>query len=204
MKHLTSKVLITLFISGFATAANAEIAAKSYVDSKVSTKADASALTNMETTTNKTDDVASNVADSTKYASTKGVATYIVSQISGLNLGDMAEKDNVATADILDGNVTKVKLASDVQTSLGKADTALQSGDISDMETQTHATATYQAKIGGGTAGTVITNTGTAGNVGSLTLGELAAASPGSCTDTTKKCVLTFDGTSYVWEVIER
>ena len=38
--------------------------------------------------------------------------------------------DSVTTAKIVDGNVTLAKLASGVQTSLGKADTALQPGDF--------------------------------------------------------------------------
>lgn len=43
------------------------------------------------------------------------------------NLGALAYKDTVATTDIDDGAVTKAKLATALQTSLGKADTAVQS-----------------------------------------------------------------------------
>ena len=42
--------------------------------------------------------------------------------------------------------IPKSDLASAVQTSLGKADTAVQPSAISDMETKTHAAATYQPK----------------------------------------------------------
>ena len=36
------------------------------------------------------------------------------------------------------------------------------------------------------------------------TLGALAKAAPGACSDATNKCVLTFDGTTYAWEVVAR
>lgn len=35
-------------------------------------------------------------------------------------------------------------------------------------------------------------------------LGALAKAAPGACSDATNKCVLTFDGTTYAWEVVAR
>lgn len=70
--------------------------------------------------------------------------------------GALAAKDTVAaddiaanavtTAKILDGNVTKAKLATEVQASLGKADTALQADAIADMLTKTEATSTYATK----------------------------------------------------------
>lgn len=41
----------------------------------------------------------------------------------------------IVTAKIADGNVTKTKLATDVQTSLGKADTALQEKDVTSLRT---------------------------------------------------------------------
>lgn len=44
------------------------------------------------------------------------------------------------------GGIPKSDLAAGVQSSLGKADTALQSDAISDMETRTHASQTYQPK----------------------------------------------------------
>lgn len=60
------------------------------------------------------------------------------------DLGDLALKDNVSAADInsdavttvkiLDANVTKAKLETSVQTSLGKADTALQTADLDAVE----------------------------------------------------------------------
>lgn len=35
-------------------------------------------------------------------------------------------------------------------------------------------------------------------------LGDLAKAAPGACSDSANKCVLTFDGVSYEWEVVAR
>lgn len=42
--------------------------------------------------------------------------------------------DAVITAKIADGNVTKAKLSTEVQTSLGKADTAIQEADLTDLK----------------------------------------------------------------------
>ena len=42
--------------------------------------------------------------------------------------------DAVVTAKIADGNVTKAKLSTEVQTSLGKADTAIQEADLTDLK----------------------------------------------------------------------
>lgn len=53
-------------------------------------------------------------------------ATIVAGSITATELGSNA----VTTAKIADANVTKVKLSSDVQSSLGKADTALQKADI--------------------------------------------------------------------------
>ena len=49
------------------------------------------------------------------------------------DLGALADEDMVTTAFITDANVTKAKLAADVQTSLGKADTAVQSADLTTL-----------------------------------------------------------------------
>ncbi len=40
--------------------------------------------------------------------------------------------------------------------------------------------------------------------VNSTDLGALATAAPGECADAESKCVLTFNGTAYGWEVIAR
>ena len=72
---------------------------------------------------------------------------------SGSIAGDMVvvavSDDHKVTAAITDGTITKAKLASAVQTSLGKADTALQPGDApgyADILTKTDAATTYVAK----------------------------------------------------------
>jgi hypothetical protein len=80
------------------------------------------------------------------YDGTQTLSTVLGLKADTANLGDLAAKDTVATADIVDANVTKAKLASDVQTSLGLADSAVQPAAISDMETKTDASATYATK----------------------------------------------------------
>lgn len=42
--------------------------------------------------------------------------------------------DAVVTAKIADGNVTKAKLSTEVQTSLSKADSAIQEADLTDLK----------------------------------------------------------------------
>lgn len=62
------------------------------------------------------------------------VADLIEYVTSGSQIGDMVvidvSADHKVTATITDGTVTKAKLAVDVQTSLGKADSAVQAADI--------------------------------------------------------------------------
>ena len=72
------------------------------------------------------------------------------------DLGDLATKDTVSateidadavtTEKILDANVTKAKLASDIQTSLGKADSALQQADLADYAKTAEVASTYETK----------------------------------------------------------
>lgn len=67
------------------------------------------------------------------------VADLIEYVTSGSNNGDMVvidvSADHKVTATITDGTVTKAKLAVDVQTSLGKADSAVQADDIAEGAT---------------------------------------------------------------------
>ena len=72
---------------------------------------------------------------------------------SGSKTGDMivvaVSDDHKVTATITDGTITKAKLHADVQTSLNKADSALQAADApgyADILTKTSAAATYVAK----------------------------------------------------------
>ena len=57
-------------------------------------------------------------------------ATIVAGSITATELA----ADAVVTAKIADGNVTKVKLSKDVQASLGKADTAIQEADLTDLK----------------------------------------------------------------------
>ncbi|MDR1338253.1 MAG: hypothetical protein LBJ73_04480 [Rickettsiales bacterium] len=54
------------------------------------------------------------------------IAAATTGKADAISLGALAVKDTVATADIDDNSVAKAKLAADVRTSLGLADTALQ------------------------------------------------------------------------------
>ena len=57
-------------------------------------------------------------------------ATIVAGSVTATELA----ADAVVTAKIADGNVTKAKLSTDVQTSLGKADTAIQEADLTDLK----------------------------------------------------------------------
>lgn len=57
-------------------------------------------------------------------------ATIVAGSITATELA----ADAVITAKIADGNVTKAKLSTEVQTSLGKADTAIQETDLTDLK----------------------------------------------------------------------
>lgn len=75
--------------------------------------------------------VLANAANSDLYIPADSLIEYVT---SGSQAGDMVvinvSNDHKVTATITDGTVTKAKLALAVQTSLGKADTALQKADI--------------------------------------------------------------------------
>ena len=81
------------------------------------------------------------------------VGTLIEYVTSGSKTGDMivvdVSTDHKVTATITDGTITKEKLHADVQTSLNKADSALQAADVpgyNDILTKTSAAETYVAK----------------------------------------------------------
>ena len=57
-------------------------------------------------------------------------ATIVAGSVTATELA----ADAVITAKIADGNVTKAKLSTEVQTSLGKADTAIQESDLTDLK----------------------------------------------------------------------
>ena len=88
-------------------------------------------------------------------------------KVSGL--GSLATKSNVATADIASQAVTKEKLATDIVTSLGKADSALQRADLADYVTKEAADAAYADFATEAVASTASTNAQTAiSNIGNL------------------------------------
>ena len=153
----------------------------------------AASIADKEVKANKTSAITTtNTGSTTEYTSVKAVEDYVTGEISTItaDLDGKADLQPSGTA----GNIT-------ILDSVGQyVDSTVA---LSDLATKT-ALGDKQDKIGGGTSGTVITNTGTAGSVGSLTLGALATAAPGACSNPTNKCVLTFDGTKYGWEVVAR
>ena len=62
-------------------------------------------------------------------------ATIVAGSVTATELAT----DAVVTAKIADGNVTKAKLSAEVQTSLGKADTAVQAADLTDLKADVSA-----------------------------------------------------------------
>lgn len=81
-----------------------------------------------------------------KVSTYDGYAATIATKANTADLGALATKDTVGTADIDAKAVTTEKLADGIVTSLGKADTALQPGALSDYQTKTQADAAYAVK----------------------------------------------------------
>ncbi|MCL2748460.1 MAG: hypothetical protein FWE50_00065 [Alphaproteobacteria bacterium] len=109
-------------------------------------------------------------SDSTALVTSGGVYSaldsFVSGSISGLGLGQLstmnvsdlgalAMKDTVATSDIDDGAVTTGKLTSGIVTSLGKADTALQTGNNVSLLTNDAGYITSAALSGYATTGYV-------------------------------------------------
>ena len=94
-------------------------------------------------TTNKNDIATNKTSIAGKVSTAQGAdaanKALITNASGGVTTGQIATgmiaNDAVITVKIPDKNVTKAKLAPDVQTSLGKADTALQAVDITDKIT---------------------------------------------------------------------
>ena len=106
-------------------------------------------------------------------------------------LGDLAAKSTISNADVA-------------------ADAAIDQSKISGLTTdlagkQATLGATNVTTTGKGNVVTAVTAAdGTVTVSKTLTLGDLATAAPGACSNTTNKCVLVFDGTAYSWEVVKR
>lgn len=121
-------------------AARADIASTTYVADAITSKED---IANKATGDNYTS------GSTTEYPSIKVAETIAGKAVEGVSkgLGALAGLDTVGTDEIDNKSVTKEKLSDAVQASLGKADSAVQPAAISDMETKTHAAATYATKV---------------------------------------------------------
>ena len=135
MKKLTAGIFATLLAVVSADGAYAAIASSGYVDEKVGEVS--------QTVTTLSDTV-------------RGHTTQIAGKANTADLGDLATLDAVGSAQITDGAVattdiaskavTKEKLADDIVTSLGKADSALQQASLNGYLTKTAADAAYAGK----------------------------------------------------------
>ena len=95
-------------------------------------------------------------ASGNEITKTYATKTELGAKANTADLGALATKDTVSAAEIdadavttekiLDANVTKAKLASDIQTSLGKADSALQQGALADYAKTAEVASTYETK----------------------------------------------------------
>ena len=175
MKKLTAGIFATLLTVVSVGAANANIASQGYVDEKVGTvttalgnKADKTELGNYATTAALTSGLAGKLdtegtaAKATADASGNVITTTYATKkeldakADTADLGALATKDTVSateidadavtTEKILDANVTKAKLASDVQASLGKANSALQQSALADYAKTADVASTYETK----------------------------------------------------------
>ena len=162
MKKLTAGIFATLLTVVGVGAANAEIASKAYVDTQNTTQ--------NTTIAGKADKATTLAGYGITDAATKTeLTTGLEAKANTADLGALAELDAVGTAQITDKNVTKAKLADDIVTSLGKADSALQSADLDAYQTKTAADAAYAVKSTEGVANTASTNASAAlTNIGTL------------------------------------
>ncbi len=149
MKKLTSGIFATLLTVVGVSAANAEIASKAYVDD-----ANTAQTTTLNTAISAKADKATTLAGYgiTDAMTTTAINTALDAKANTADLGALADLDTVGTAQIVDKNVTKAKLADDIVTSLGKADSALQAADLSAYQTKEEADAAYDAAGAAATA----------------------------------------------------
>lgn len=122
MKKLTATIFATLLTVVSAGVANAEIASKGYVDDI-------------------NDALTVKVNAKEDKANLKGLA--YKDTVSAAEI----DANAVTTEKILDANVTREKLAGDVTTSLGKADTAVQPSAITDMQVKTNLSDSANAVV---------------------------------------------------------
>lgn len=130
------------------------------------------------------------------YAKTADVAATYETITNSNAIKDTADANKTAIATLNgtgDGSVSKAvaDAKTELTTAIGKKQNTLTAADVT---------------VSGG--GNVITGiTAADGKITATlgtTLGALATAAPGECSEATKFCALTFNGTTYKWEVIER
>ncbi|MCL2537952.1 MAG: hypothetical protein FWE52_00510 [Alphaproteobacteria bacterium] len=174
ISNIQKLALVALVMAPFGAAQAAPtIASQGYVDSGLATKQNKIEGTagQIVTATGTAGQVTYTGVDGTVTAGSNNlitsgaVQTAIAGVVAGAvdGLGNLASLDTVSAAEIqnnavttdkiMDSNVTTAKLAADIQASLGRADTALQSADIAGLATETFATGAAASA-----AGTVQTN----------------------------------------------
>lgn len=130
------------------------------------------------------------------YAKTADVAATYETITNSNAIKDTADANKAAIATLNgtgDGSVSKAvaDAKTELTTAIDKKQNTLTAADVT---------------VSGG--GNVITGiTAADGKITATmgtTLGALATAAPGECSEATKFCALTFNGTTYKWEVIER
>lgn len=122
-------------------------------------------------------DIDQGVEDANKAVITDGTGQVTVGQVSSGMIADGA----VTEAKIGAGAVTTTKLAADAVTNAQLADNAVQTANIANG-------AVTEAKL----------DTALVTKMNSL------IANPGECANPANKCVLTYSGTDFAWEVIAR
>ena len=205
MKKLSGIFAVSMIAIMTAGAARADIASSKYVDDQVALRvatdqgvanAGKTMVVNAEGKvapgTVSYDDLDNKPTIPAAQVNSDWNSTSGVSQILNKpTLGDLAAKSTISNADVAD-------------------DAAIDQSKISGLTTdlagkQATLGATNVTTTGKGNVVTAVTAAdGTVTVSKTLTLGDLATAAPGSCSNTTNKCVLVFDGTAYSWEVVKR
>lgn len=179
------------------------------MNAKLDLKADKTAIADMETKTN----ASATYATKTEMNAVDGkFANYTNTTDMNKALDLKADK---ATIGEVETGKTVVQMIKEAKTSATYDDTALK-GRVDTIEKSaaytSGITAEKVAQIDTNTAGVAANKTAVEAVTKDLAdnytktadLGSLALAAPGECSEATKFCALTFNGTSYKWEVIER
>lgn len=188
-------------------------------------KADKTAIADMETKTSAaatyavkaTEGVANTATqDATKALTAIGTLTELTTTAKGNVVAAVNEIDAAVTAngDAITAAQTAAEEAASAATAAQAAATAAQTaasaaqGDVDALEAvvtnETTGLAATKTVADNALAATQTNAAEIAKKVNSTDLGALATAAPGECADAESKCVLTFNGTAYGWEVIAR